>query len=54
MTPINSVSKKSSHFIDVEEIQKESVYIIDDSFAKRHNTNKIQHFKTQTFVKKNI
>ena len=51
---INSAFKKSSRFIDVEKIQKESVHVIDDFFAKQHNVNKVQHFKTQAFVKKNI
>ena len=41
MTHINNVFEKSLRFINVEEIQKKSVYIIDDSFAKQHNANKV-------------
>ena len=54
MTHINSVSEKSLRFIDVEKIQKESVHVIDDSFTKQYNANKVRHFETQTFVKRNI
>ena len=49
---INSVSEKSFRFIDVEEIQKKLIHVIDDFFARRHNANKVQHFETQTFIKK--
>ena len=52
MTYINSAFKKSSCFINVEEIQKESLHVIDDSFAKQHNVNKVRHSETQTFIKK--
>ena len=54
MTHINSVFKKSSRFIDVEEIQKESIHVIDNFFARRHNANKIRHFETQALVERNI
>ena len=52
MTHINSVSEKSFHFIDVEKIQKKSVHVIDDFFARQHNTNKVRHSETQAFIKK--
>ena len=51
---INSVFEKSLYFINVEEIQKKSVHVIDDSFAKQHNANKVRHSETQTLVKRNI
>ena len=54
MTHINSAFKKLSRFIDVEEIQKELIYVIDDFFARRYNANKVRHFETQTLVKKSI
>ena len=54
MTYINSVFEKSLRFINVEEIQKESIHVIDDFFAKRHNANKVRHSETQAFVKKSI
>ena len=54
MIHINNAFKKSSRFIDVEEVQKKSLHVIDDSFARRHNANKVQHSETQTFVKRNI
>ena len=41
MTHINNISEKSFRFIDVEEIQKKSVYVIDDSFVKQYNANKV-------------
>ena len=46
MIHINSVSEKLLRFIDVEKIQKELIHIIDDFFAKQHNTNKVQHSET--------
>ena len=54
MTYINSAFEKSFRFIDVEEIQKELIHVIDDSFVKRHNVNKVRHSETQAFVKRNI
>ena len=54
MTHINSAFKKSFRFINVKKIQKELIYVIDDSFTKRYNINKIRHFETQAFVEKNI
>ena len=54
MIHINNAFEKLFRFIDVEKIQKESLYIIDDFFARRHNVNKVQHSETQTFVRKNI
>ena len=54
MTHINNVSEKSFRFIDVEEIQKELIHVIDDSFARQHNANKIRHSETQTLVEKSI
>ena len=54
MTHINNVFKKSFRFIDVEEVQKKSVHIIDDSFARRHNVNKVQHSETQALIKRSI
>ena len=54
MIHINSVSEKSFRFIDVEEVQKELIHVIDDFFARRHNVNKVQHFETQAFVKRSI
>ena len=54
MIYINSAFKKSSRSIDIEKIQKESLHVIDDSFAKQHNVNKVRHFKTQTLVEKSI
>ena len=41
MTHINNAFKKSFRFIDVEEIQKKLLHVIDDSFARRHNVNKV-------------
>ena len=41
MIYINNAFKKLFRFIDVEEIQKKLMNIIDDSFAKQHNVNKI-------------
>ena len=49
---INNVFEKSLRFINVEKIQKKLLHVIDDFFAKRHNANKIQHSKIQTFKKK--
>ena len=54
MTHINNVSEKSLRFIDVEEIQKKSVYVIDDFFARQHNVNKVRHSETQAFIKRSI
>ena len=54
MTHINNVSEKSFRFIDVEEVQKELIHVIDDFFVKRRNANKVRHFKTQALVKKSI
>ena len=54
MTHINSAFEKLFRFIDVEEIQKESLYIIDDFFARRHNANKVQYSETQAFIKKSL
>ena len=52
MIHINNVFKESFRFINVEKIQKELVYVVDDFFAKRYNINKVQHSETQTLVKK--
>ena len=41
MIHINNVSEKSLRFIDVEEIQKKLIHVIDDSFARQHNVNKV-------------
>ena len=46
MTHINNVSEKSLRFIDVEEIQKKLIHVIDDFFAKQHNANKVRHSET--------
>ena len=54
MIYINSAFKKSLCFIDVEKVQKKLLHVINDSFARRHNANKIRHFKIQTLEKKNI
>ena len=54
MTHINNAFEKSFRFIDVEEIQKKSIHVIDDYFAKRHNANKIRHSETQAFIKRSI
>ena len=54
MTHINSASEKSFRFINVEEIQKKLIYVIDDSVARRHNVNKVRHSEIQAFVKRNI
>ena len=54
MIHINNVSEKSFRFIDVEEVQKELIHVIDDSFARRRNANKIRHSETQAFIKRNI
>ena len=54
MTHINNVSEKSLRFIDVEEVQKESIHVIDDFFARRHNANKVRHSETQALVKRSI
>ena len=54
MTHINSVSEKSFRFIDVEEVQKELIHVIDDFFARRHNANKVRHSETQALVKRSI
>ena len=54
MIYINNAFKKSLRFIDVEEIQKKLIHIIDDSFARRHNANKVQHSETQALVEKSI
>ena len=54
MIHINSAFEKSSRFIDVEKVQKESVHVIDDFFAKQHNANKVWHSETQAFVEKSI
>ena len=54
MIYINNVSEKSFRFIDVEEIQKKLIHVINDSFARRHNANKVRHSETQAFVKRSI
>ena len=41
MIHINNAFKKSFYFIDVEEIQKELLHVIDNSFAKQYNVNKV-------------
>ena len=54
MIHINNAFEKSFRFIDVEEIQKKSIHVIDDSFARRHNANKVRHSETQALVKRSI
>ena len=54
MIYINNAFEKSLCFIDVKEIQKESLHVIDDFFAKRHNANKVWYSETQTLIKRNI
>ena len=46
MIHINNAFKESLRFIDIEEIQKKLIHINDDSFAKRHNANKVQYSET--------
>ena len=54
MIYIKSVSEKSFRFIDVEEIQKKLIHVIDDFFAKQYNENKVQHSETQALIEKSI
>ena len=54
MIHINSAFEKSLRFIDVEEIQKKLIHVIDDFFARQHNANKVQHSETQAFIERSI
>ena len=53
MIHVNNVFETSFRFINVEEILKKSLFAIDDFFAKWYIINKILHFETQQFAKKN-